>query len=83
MFHFSIKNDLISQSLLGFKPRDYFVNQLLSVALEIYKSFDDGFDVRTVFLDISKGFDKVWHEGIKKQMFSGNITCHNIISDIS
>ena len=66
MFHFSIKNDLISQSLLGFKPRDYFVNQLLSVALEIYKSFDDGFDVRTVFLNISKGFDKVWHEGIKK-----------------
>ena len=26
--------------------------------------FDDGFDVRRVFLDISKAFDKVWHEGI-------------------
>ena len=27
-------------------------------------SFDDGFEVRGVFLDISKAFDKVWHKGI-------------------
>ena len=31
---------------------------------EIFKSFDIGFKVRGVFLDISKAFDKVWHEGI-------------------
>ena len=31
-----------------------FVNQLLSIAHEIYKSFNDEFDVRSVFLDISK-----------------------------
>ena len=30
----------------------------------IYSPFDDGFEVRSVFLDISKAFDKVWHEGI-------------------
>ena len=35
---------------------------------EIYKSFDDGFDVRSVFLDISKALDKVWHEGIIYQL---------------
>ena len=40
------------------------VNQLLSTAHEIYISFDDGFDVRGTFLDISKVFDKVWHENI-------------------
>ena len=27
-------------------------------------SFDDGFEVRGVFLDISKAFNKVWHWGI-------------------
>ena len=27
----------------------------------IYKSFDDGYEVRGVFLGISKAFDKVWH----------------------
>ena len=30
----------------------------------ICSPFDDGFEVRSVFLDISKAFDKVWHEGI-------------------
>ena len=29
-----------------------------------YQSFDDGFEVRGVFLDISKAFDKVWHNGL-------------------
>ena len=45
------------------KNKDY-LNQLLSITHEIYSSFDDGFEVRSVFLDISKAFDKVWHEGI-------------------
>ena len=26
--------------------------------------FDDGFEVRGVFLDTSKAFDKVWHFGV-------------------
>ena len=29
-----------------------------------YKSFDEGFEVRGVFLDISKAFDRVWHDGL-------------------
>ena len=44
----------------GFKPGDSCINQLLSITHEIYKSFDDGLEVRGVFLDISKAFDKVW-----------------------
>ena len=61
---FLIENGQISQIQSGFKPGDSYVNQILSITDEIYKSFDDGFDVRSVFLDISKAFDKVWHEGI-------------------
>ena len=40
--------------------------QLLSVTHEIYKSFDchPPTDIRGTFLDISKAFDKVWHEGL-------------------
>ena len=40
------------------------MNQLLSITHEIYQSFDDGFEVRGVFVDISKTFDKVWYEGL-------------------
>ena len=38
--------------------------QLLSITHEIHKAFDDGNEIRAVFLDISKAFDTVWHEGL-------------------
>ena len=57
-------NELISPNQSGFKPGDSCINQLLAITHGIYKSFDDGFEVRGVFLDISKAFDKVWHEGL-------------------
>ena len=31
---------------------------------EIHESFDRGFEVRSIYLDMSKAFDKVWHEGL-------------------
>ena len=37
---------------------------LLIITHEIFKSFDYGYEVRGVFLDISKAFDKVWYEGL-------------------
>ena len=64
MFKFFIENELISPNQLGFKPGDSCINQLLAITHEIHKSFDDGFKVRGVFLDISKAFEKVWHEGL-------------------
>ena len=39
--------------------------------------FDEGFEVRGVFLDTSKAFDKVWHEGLifklKQNGIPGNL----------
>ena len=83
MFGFFIENDLISQHQSGFKPGDSCINQLLSITHEIYQSFDEGFDVRSVFLDISKAFDKVWHNGLifklKQNEISGNLL--NLLSN--
>ena len=62
--NFFIENELISSNQYGFKPGDSCVNQLVSITREIYKFFDEGHEVRGVFLDISKAFDKVWHDGI-------------------
>ena len=36
----------------------------MSITHKFYKSFDEGHEVRGVFLDISKAFDKAWHDGI-------------------
>ena len=64
MFSFFLANNLLPPHQSGFKHGDSCINQLLSITHEIYSSIDDGFEVRSVFLDISKVFDKVWHEGI-------------------
>ena len=81
--NFFIENELISPNQLGFKPGDSCINQLLAITHEIYKSFDDGFKVRGVFLDISKAFNKVWHEGLifklKQNGISGNLL--NLLCD--
>ena len=83
MFPFFIKNGLFSQNQSGFNPRDWCVNQLFSITRELYKSFDDGFDVRSVFLGISNAFDKVLHEGIifklRKNGISGELL--NLLCD--
>ena len=64
LFEYFIENDLISPNQSGFKPGGSCTNQLISITHEIYQSLDDGFEVRGVFLDISKDFDKVWHNGL-------------------
>ena len=64
LFEFFIANELISSNQSGFKPGDSCINQLLSSTHEMYKSLDDGYEVRGVFLGISKAFDKVWHNGL-------------------
>ena len=64
LFDFFIAHELISSNQPGFKLGGSCINQLLSITHEIYKSFDDGYEVRGVFLDISKAFDKVWHKGV-------------------
>ena len=54
---------LKNETFLELKLKLY-INQLLSTTHDIYKSFDEGYEVRGVFLDISKTFDKVWYDGI-------------------
>ena len=58
------ENKLIALHQFGFKSGDSCINQLLSITHEIHKYFDNGFEVRRVFLDISKAFYKVWHDGV-------------------
>ena len=83
MFEFFSENELISHNQLGYKPGNLCINQLLCITHDIYQSLDDGLETRAVFLDISKAFDKVWHEGLlfklKQNGISGNLL--NVITD--
>ena len=83
MFRFFLDNKLIKTNQSGFRPADSCINQLLSITHEIYKSFDDGLEVRSVFLDISKAFDKVWHEGVILKLEQNGISRDvlNILTD--
>ena len=38
--------------------------QLIYITDKIFKALEMGHEVRAVFLDISKAFDKVWHQGL-------------------
>ena len=83
MFNFFIENKLFSSNQSGFKPGDFCINQLLSITREIYKSFDVGLEVNSIFLDISKVFNKVWHDSIifklTQNEISGNLL--NLLED--
>ena len=59
-------NNLITKNQSGFRPGDSTTNQLLILVDEIHQAFEhrNSLEVRAVFLDISKAFDKVWHDGL-------------------
>ena len=74
MFEIFIQNNLITPNKSGFKTGDLCINQLISITHKIYKSFDDGYEVWGVFLDISKAFDKVWHQGLHYKLRQSSIS---------
>ena len=65
MLKYFSDNNLISPKQSGVRPGDSCINQLLSITNDIFTSFDNGLEVRGVFLDISKTFDRMWHDGRK------------------
>ena len=66
LYFYLNSNNLITVNQSGFRPGDSCCNQLLFLVNEIHKAFEDpkSLELRAVFLDISKAFDKVWHEGL-------------------
>ena len=66
LFNYLVSNNLITKNQSGFRPGDSCTNQLLSLVNDIHTAFDDKncLEVRSVYLDMSKAFDKVWHEGL-------------------
>ena len=74
-----VSSELLNPNQSGFRPGDSTVNQLISITHTIFEAFDCNppLDVRSVYLDISKAFDRAWHDGIifklKRCGVSGNL----------
>ena len=79
MYSFLLEENLLNPNQSGFRPSDSCINQLVAITHEIFEAFDcnPSLEVRSVFLDISKAFDKVWHDGLlyklKSMGFSGEL----------
>ena len=78
LYNYLNTNQLITVNQSGFRPGDSTTNQLLFLINEIHESFENNLEVRAVFLDISKAFDKVWHDGLIFKLKQNGI-CGNLL----
>ena len=78
MYYIFSDNKLLSPNQLGFKSSDSCINGLLSINHEILNAFGKLLEVCRIFFDISKAFDKVWHDGLifklRQNGISGDFT---------
>lgn len=58
MFNFVTQANFISPNHLSFSPGDSCLNNSIAVTDENYKSFDDGLNVRGIFIGMSKDLIK-------------------------
>ena len=72
-----LDEELLTSNQSGFRPSDSCINQLLAITHEKFEAFDcnPSLEVRSAFVDTSKAFDKVWHEGLlcKSMGISGEL----------
>ena len=64
VYNFLQDNDLITARQSGFRPGDSSVYQLTHLYHLFCKALDEKKEVRIVYCDISKAFDRVWHDGL-------------------
>ena len=71
-----MEQKLLNPNQSCFRPSDPSVNQLLAITHEIVEAFDcnPSLEGRSVFLDISKAFHKIWHKGLLYKLKSLGIS---------
>ena len=57
-------NSLLSDMQSGYRPQHSTQLQLTYLTDSLCKSLDKGHDFTAVYFDVTKYFDKIWHEGL-------------------
>ena len=74
VFNFFLEQHVITTLQSGFTAGDFTVNQLVDIYNTFCRALDEGKEVRAVFFDISKAFDRVWHKGLLYKLHSVGIS---------
>ena len=69
-----LDNNIITPFQSGLRNGDSTVNQLLFLYHEFSKTLDAKKEIRVVFCDISKAFDRAWHRGLLFKLRSTGIS---------
>ena len=64
LYNYVISNHILTPLQSGFVHGDSTTYQLLHTYHQFCEAVDNGKEVRAVFCDISKAFDRVWHKGL-------------------
>ena len=78
VYNYCIANNIISPFQSGFVHGESTIYQLLDLYNTFCEAVDSGKEVRVVFCDISKAFDRIWHDGLLHKLscigISGNLS---------
>ncbi len=69
IYHFVTDNHILNNYQSGFQHGRSTVTQLVEIYHEFCKAVDSGKEIRVVFLDIAKAFDRVWHKGLIHKLY--------------
>jgi hypothetical protein len=74
LFNYFRTHFMISIWQSGFLPGTSTVTQLVEIYDQFCKAVNAGKEIRVVFLDISKAFDRVWHKGLLHKLRASGIS---------
>ena len=74
LYNYLQENQILTKFQSGFRPKDSTVNQLLEIYHTIIENLDNQKDIKFIFCDVSKAFDKVWHKGLLHKLQKYGIT---------
>ena len=64
IFNYLKENNFLTVSQSGFIPKDSTSFQLLAIYDDFCQALDKRITTQSIFFDISKAFDRVWHAGL-------------------